>query len=159
MRQILQLRELITDPWRYPGEPTAPGEGGRVLLTLAEAVALGAALPEGSGMVLAPGEAHEPLLPLLPKLALVVLRFEKPGEGRGFSVAQLLRQQAGFGGTIRAAGPAVKRDQLFLLARCGCDAFELADGEAAAAALGHLDGYDVAYQPASDRLVHPRLRG
>jgi uncharacterized protein (DUF934 family) len=97
-------------------------------------------------------------LPLLPKLATVVLRFEKAGEGRGFSLAQQLRQQAGFGGTIRAAGPVIKRDLLFLLARCGCDAFEFAEGEDPAAALAHLVRFSVAYQPASDRLVHPGLR-
>jgi uncharacterized protein (DUF934 family) len=155
MRLILQQREVQADSWRYPGEEG----GGRPLLTLAAALALGAQLPSGSGVVLAPGEDHGPLLPLLPKLALVVLRFEKPGEGRGYSVAQQLRQQAGYQGTIRAAGPVVKRDQLFLLARCGCDAFELGEGEDPAAALAQLVRYSVAYQPASDRLVQPRQRG
>jgi uncharacterized protein (DUF934 family) len=155
MRQILQQRELQPDPWRYPGEAGA----GPQLLALAEAVAQGAGLAPGSGVLLAPGEDPAPLFALLPKLSLVVLRFEKPGEGRGFSVAQLLRQRAGFRGTIRAAGAAVKRDLLFLLARCGVDAFELAEGEDPAGARAHLARYSVAYQPASDGLVQPRQRG
>jgi uncharacterized protein (DUF934 family) len=154
MRKILQRRELVADPWRYPGEEgTAPQ-----LLALGEAVAAGAALPPGSGVMVAPGEDIATLLPLLPKVAIVVLRFEKAGEGRGFSLAQLLRQQHRFGGTIRAAGAAVKRDLLFLLARCGCDEFEFAAGEDPVAASGHLQRFSVAYQPASDLLVHPSLR-
>jgi uncharacterized protein (DUF934 family) len=154
MRKILQRRELVADPWRYPGEEGA----GRPLLTLAEAVAAGIALPAGSGVVVAPGEDIAPLLVLLSKVATVVLRFEKPGEGRGFSIAQQLRQQAGYGGTIRAAGPVVKRDLLFLLARCGFDEFEFGAGEDPVAARGHMERFSVAYQPASDRLVHPSLR-
>jgi uncharacterized protein (DUF934 family) len=154
MRKILQRRELVADPWRYPGE-----EGGaRQLLPLAEAVAAGAGLPAGSGVVIAPGEDIAQLLALLPKVATVVLRFEKAGEGRGFSLAQQLRQQHRFGGTIRAAGAAVKRDLLFLLARCGCDEFEFAAGEDPVAAGAHLQRFSVAYQPASDLLVHPSLR-
>jgi uncharacterized protein (DUF934 family) len=158
MRKILQQRELQPDPWRYPGEAAEVADARPQLLTLAEAVAQGEALAPGSGVLLAPGEEHAALLPLLPKLALVVLRFEKPGEGRGFSVAQMLRQQAGYRGTLRAAGPVIKRDQLYLLARCGFDAFELGEGEDPVAALAHLAPFSVAYQPATDGLVHPRQR-
>ena len=154
MRKILQRRELVADPWRYPGE----AGGAPQLLTLAEALAAGSALPAGSGVVVAPGEDLAGLLPLLPRVATVVLRFEKAGEGRGFSLAQQLRQQSGFGGTIRAAGPVIKRDLLFVLARCGFDAFEFAEGEDPAAALAHMERFSVAYQPASDRLVKPGLR-
>jgi uncharacterized protein (DUF934 family) len=154
MRKILQQRELVADPWRYPGEE---GDAPQ-LLTLAEAASAGGSLPAGSGVLVAPGEDLARLLPLLPKVATVVLRFEKGGEGRGFSQAQQLRLQAGFGGTIRAAGPAIKRDLLFLLARCGFDAFEFAEGEDPVAASAHLERFSVAYQPASDRLVQPRQR-
>jgi len=154
MRKILQRRELVADPWRYPGEEGAAPQ----LLTLAEAVAAGSALPAGSGVVIAPGEDVTSLLPLLAQVATVVLLFEKPGEGRGFSLAQQLRQQYRFGGTIRAAGAAVKRDLLFLLARCGCDEFEFAVGEDPVAAGAHLQRFSVAYQSASDLLVQPRQR-
>jgi len=158
MRKILQKREVVADRWRYAGEP---GDGP-VLLTLAEAQAVaasrGGSLPAGSGVVLVPGEEPGALLPLLAHIALLVVRFEKPGEGRGFSVGRSLRQQHGFAGALRAAGPAVKRDQLFLLARCGFDEFELHEAEDPAEALAHLERYSVAYQPASDLLVHPQLR-
>jgi uncharacterized protein (DUF934 family) len=41
----------------------------------------------------------------------------------------------------------VKRDQVFLLARCGFDAIELAAGEDLEAARRALGRYSVAYQP------------
>jgi uncharacterized protein (DUF934 family) len=158
MRKILHKREVVSDRWRYAGEP---GDGP-VLLTLAEAqaatVAHAGALPAGSGVVLAPGEEPAALLAQIARLALLVVRFEKAGEGRGFSIGQSLRQQYGYAGALRAAGAFVKRDQLFLLARCGFDEFELAAGEDPAVALGDLDRYSVAYQPASDLLVQPRSR-
>ena len=158
MRKILRKREVAADRWRYAGE----AGDGPVLLALAEAQAVaaanGGALPAGSGVVLAPGEEPTAVVPLLARIALLVVRFEKPGEGRGFSIGQSLRQQHRYAGALRAAGPAVKRDQLFLLARCGFDEFEFNEAEDPAVALGHLERYSVAYQPAVDALVHPALR-
>jgi uncharacterized protein (DUF934 family) len=165
MRQILWRREVRADPWRYPGED---GAGPRVQ-TLAELLAGGdagrdaaggaglAVAGVAAGVILGPTDEVALLAPLLARLALIVIRFEASGDGRGYSQAQLLRQRLGYQGELRAAG-AIRRDHLFLLARCGFDAFELAPGEDPHAALAHLERYSVAYQPAAGRLVQPRLR-
>ena len=150
MRQILRRRELQADEWRYPGEAGA----GPLALTLAE-------LPAAAGAVLGaylrPTDAVEELAPYLVRLRLIVVHFEKTGDGRGFSQAQLLRQRLGYTGELRAAG-AIRRDHLYLLARCGFDAFDLDPAEDRRAALGHFDRFSVAYQEASGTLVQPRLR-
>jgi uncharacterized protein (DUF934 family) len=161
MRQILWQRELRADRWRYPGEAGA----GPLVQTLAELLAgrdasgsAGAAVAgEAAGVLLGPTDDVGLLAPLAARLALVVVRFEASGDGRGYSQAQLLRQRLGYQGELRAAG-AIRRDHLFLLARCGFDAFDLAPGEDPHAALAHLERYSVAYQPATDRLVQPRMR-
>jgi uncharacterized protein (DUF934 family) len=153
MRQILRQRELAADDWRYPGEE---GSGPQAL-GFAQLVAAGAALPAASGVVVGPTDDVRQLAPFLDRLALIVVHFEKNGDGRGFSQAQVLRQQLGFGGELRAAG-ALKRDHLYLLARCGFDAFDLDPGEDALAALAQLERFSVAYQRASGTLVQPRLR-
>jgi len=153
MRQILRQRELVGDAWRYPGEA---GEGPQVL-GFAEAIAAGAGLAAGAGVMVGPADDVRQLADLVGALALVVLHFEKNGDGRGFSQAQVLRQQLGFRGELRAAG-AIKRDHVYLLARCGVDAFDLDPAEDARAALAQLARFSVAYQGASGSLVQPRLR-
>jgi len=151
MRQILWQRELRADPWRYPGED---GEGPLVqtLTELLAGTGAGAA-----GVRLGPTDEVALLAPLVARLALVVIQFETSGDGRGYSQAQLLRQRLGYQGELRAAG-AIRRDHLFLLARCGFDAFDFAPGEDPGAALAQLASYSVAYQSASGKLVQPGMR-
>ena len=83
--------------------------------------------------------------------------FAKIGEGRGYSQARLLRQRYRYGHELRARG-ALKRDQMFLLARCGFDAFDLDPTEDLPAALAALGTFSVAYQAGSDTLVSVRRR-
>jgi len=45
-------------------------------------------------------------------------------------------------------GAGVKQDLLFILARCGFDAFDLAPGQRIDEALNALERYNIAYQPA-----------
>ena len=86
-----------------------------------------------------------------------MVQFEASGDGRGYTQAQLLRQRYGYTRELRATG-AIRRDYLFLLARCGFDSFEFAAGEDSHAALAQLERYSVAYQASSGKLVQPRLR-
>ncbi len=153
MRQILRQHESGGDPWRYPGES---GSGPQAL-TLAELLAAAPPLPAGAGVFLGPTDDVLQLAGVIDRLALVVVHFEKNGDGRGFSQAQVLRQQLRFAGELRAAGE-LKRDHLYLLARCGFDAFDLDPGEDHAAALAQLQRFSVAYQRSSGTLVQPRLR-
>jgi uncharacterized protein (DUF934 family) len=153
MRQILRQVKLHSDAWRYPGED---GSGPQVL-RFAELIAAGVALPAVVGVMVGPTDDVRQLAGLHSALALVVVNFEKNGDGRGFSQAQVLRQQLGYRGELRAAG-ALKRDHLYLLARCGFDAFDLDPGEDALAAVAQLERFSVAYQRASGTLVQPRMR-
>jgi uncharacterized protein (DUF934 family) len=77
--------------------------------------------------------------------ARVEINFPKFGDGRGFSLARLLRERYGYQGELRAVGD-VFRDQLFYMESCGFDAFELRDGEDATAALPWFDAFSVSYQ-------------
>jgi len=98
------------------------------------------------GVRAAPADAVEALAPHLAQLSLVAIEFPGPGDGRGYSYARLLRQRYGFKGEVRAVGPGVKQDLLFLMARCGFDSFELAPGQDTAEALNALTRYTLAYQ-------------
>jgi phosphoadenosine phosphosulfate reductase len=72
-------------------------------------------------------------------LPLIAVDFPQFSDGRGYSIARLLRDRHGFNGELRAIGD-VQRDQLYLLAECGFDAFALrADRDAADALAGFSD--------------------
>ena len=159
MRQLLHRREVQPDRWRYPGED-GPGP---LVQTLAELLTAGAAAalaaPAGVelGVRVGPTDEVERLAPFIALLTLIVVQFEASGDGRGYTQGQLLRQRYRYPGELRAAG-AIRRDHLFLLARCGFDAFDFEPQEDPRAALAHLERFSVAYQPASDILVQPRRR-
>jgi uncharacterized protein (DUF934 family) len=158
MRHILRRREWVADEWRQLGEPA--GAADPLIVPLAE-LRRDAALaqrPGPLGVRLSAGDQPEELAGYLPRLALVAVEFPNPGDGRGYSAGRLLRGRLGFGGELRAVGAGVRQDQLFLLARCGFDALELAPGEDPEAACRALGRYDVAYQPGAPQVALRRQR-
>ena len=75
-----------------------------------------------TGVWLAPDDPVEPLLPWLGALPVIAIHFPVFTDGRGYSLARLLRDRHGYGGELRAVGD-VLRDQIYFLHRCGFDAF------------------------------------
>jgi uncharacterized protein (DUF934 family) len=152
MRRILRQREIVSDDWSHLGEISGGvANTGALIVPLAELRANLAAWttrPGRLGVRLAPADAVEQLDEILPRLALVAVEFPSAAEGRGFTQGRLLRARFKFEGELRAVGAGVKQDLLFLMARCGFDSFELADGQSFEENLKSLDRYSVAYQPA-----------
>jgi len=159
MRRILRQREIVADDWRHLGEE--PSEGAALIVPLAELrsdAARWSQWPGRLGVRLTPVDRVEELTQELPRLELVAVDFPGPGDGRGYSQARLLRERLGFRGELRAVGAGVRQDQVFLLARCGFDAMELAAGEDLEAARRALARYDVAYQAGSRQVEIRRQR-
>jgi uncharacterized protein (DUF934 family) len=154
MAKLIRGRAVVEDAWHDAG---ADGSGPEILplATLLTTVAPDEQPAAPLGVCLQPGDEPTALLPYLQRLALIVVEFPKVGEGRGFSIAQLLRQRHGYRGELRARG-ALKRDQLFFLARCGFDSYQLDPTEDLAAALAAFDTFSVAYQRGSGHT--PTLR-
>ncbi len=94
---------------------------------------------------LRPADSVEALLPGLAALKSITIEFPGPSEGRGYTQARVLRNRYDFRGELRAVGH-VKRDQVLFLARCGFDAFELAEGENATGAIESLQRFASAYE-------------
>jgi uncharacterized protein (DUF934 family) len=150
MRRILRRREIVADDWQHFGEDTADGAALIVPLTeLRKDRERWWQWRGRLGVRLTPVDRVEELTEELPRLDLVAVEFPNPGDGRGYSQGRLLRERLGFRGELRAVGAGVHQDQVFLLARCGFDAIELAAGEDPDAARRALTRYDVAYQPAA----------
>jgi uncharacterized protein (DUF934 family) len=82
------------------------------------------------------------------KLSMIAIEFDTFADGRGFSMARLLRR-AGYQGEIRAVGD-VAMDRIEFMHRVGFNAFELRDDQDAAQALAKLGEVTVHFQPSAD---------
>lgn len=84
-----------------------------------------------------------------PALPLIAVDFPQFTDGRGYSIARILRERHGFAGELRAIGD-VLRDQLCYLAQCGFDAFAVrADrdlGDALHGLADFSDGYQATWR-------------
>jgi uncharacterized protein (DUF934 family) len=159
MRHILRRRDIVADSWRYLGEEVAAGDP--LIVPLAELRAGRERWWNWTGRLgarLKPSDRVEELAPDLPRLDLVALEFPNPGDGRGYSLARLLRERFRFRGELRAVGAGVRQDQAYLLARCGFDTLETGPGVDLEAVRGALKRYDVGYQPGSSLVELRRQR-
>lgn len=160
MRQIIRRHEIVADDAYYADEAATPETppGTRQVPTLAQWLSdIAAGKPCGNAVLIEPAADVRQVAAHLSHLTLIVIDFPKIGEGRGFSQARLLRERHGYKGELRARG-ALKRDQIFFLARCGFDSFQLDASEDLRAAVAALGTYSVAYQDGIDQLVHVERR-
>ena len=154
MRQLIRQREIVTDEWRYADEDPLGRERALILPVARWKEERDRWwLWDGRlGVRLGPTDPVAALEHDFLRLALVAIEFGGMAEGRGYSQAQLLRKRYKFTGELRAVGK-IQRDQLFYLARCGFDTFELPDTADLQVALTGLDDFSVAYQGAVDSNV------
>ncbi|HUJ87420.1 MAG TPA: DUF934 domain-containing protein [Burkholderiales bacterium] len=153
MPKIIRKRGIVADGWRLLDADAllAPGEDGFVPELPAGDVIAPLRLWRRRrdeligrrgrlGLLLAADDAPEAIAPDLERLDLVAVRFDKFSDGRGCSLARLLRERYRWRGELRAFGD-VRRDLLAFLERAGFDAFQLREGEdvgGALAALGEI---------------------
>jgi uncharacterized protein (DUF934 family) len=157
-RRLLRDRQIVLDEWLYVAEAAADASAP-LILTLAQWqmepdtwIARGSPL----GVVLSPAHHVEQLAPDLKYFSLIAAEFPGPGEGRGYTQALLLRERWNFKGELRATGH-VRRDQLFFMARCGFNSFELPDADLEDAHTAFTT-FSAAYQPSNDSGLAVKLR-
>jgi uncharacterized protein (DUF934 family) len=157
-RRLLRNAEIVVDDWRYVAEAAAD-VAAPLIVTLAQwqlepDTWLARGIP--LGLVLSPAHHVEQIAADLEHFSLIAAEFPGPAEGRGYTQARQLREQQAFTGELRATGY-VRRDQLFFMARCGFNSFELPDSDIE-------DAYTVfatfaaAYQPSNDLGLAHKLR-
>jgi len=151
--EIIKRGEIITSAWVHLGdEQPLPAETADVTVNLQrfrdqrEALQ---AYPGQVGVRLAPADELSQLDADLAALPLIAIEFPKFTDGRGYSLARLLRERLGYRGELRAIGN-VLRDQLFYMHRCGFDAFELQPGKSVQDALAAFGEFSVRYQAGAD---------
>jgi len=131
---ILPLETWLTFRSELAREPdTAPGPSRARSL-----------LQEAPGVWLAPDVDVEVLREHLPDLPLIAIDFPSFRDGRGYSLAYLLRQRLGWRGELRAVGD-VLRDQLAHMRQCGFDSFAVREDKPVEDAIKGLAGLSVLY--------------
>ncbi|QLF91797.1 DUF934 domain-containing protein [Pseudomonas sp. ABC1] len=155
MQRIIKNRQVIDDDWSLVARDTAldalPNSGKLIVpFTLWKEHAPALKARDGElGVWLDADEAVEDIAEQLGDFQLVALNFPAFTDGRHYSSARLLRERYGYKGEVRAIGD-VLRDQLFLMNRCGFDAFAVRADCDPHAALEGLSDFSVTYQPAAD---------
>lgn len=150
--RLLRDRRVVDDVFVHLGEEGEIPEGADVIVPWArwtrerDSLArrggrLGVRVPSDLGVAaIAPDLAH---------FAVVAIEFPAFRDGRGYSIARLLRDRHGYRGELRAVGN-VLHDQLFYMRRCGFDAFEIDPRKDIEGSIPGLDGFSVRYQTAAD---------
>jgi uncharacterized protein (DUF934 family) len=162
-RRLLRDRQIVIDEWRYVGEDAdeqaAPVPAAPIIVTPAQwQLQPDSWLARGSrlGLVLAPPDQVELIAADLQHFDLIAAQFSGPAEGRGYTQARQLRERWNFRGELRASGY-VRRDQLFFMARCGFNSFELAESDLEDACSA-FSTFSTAYQPSNDAGLPHKLR-
>ncbi len=160
MNTLIRNGQIVEDGWQWidadEALPAARLEtGGRFLLPLALWLAHRESLdPARAGVWLGPDDELEPVLPWLADMPLIAIRFPVFTDGRGYSLARLLRNRHGYRGELRAVGD-VLRDQLYFLHHCGFDAFLLRADQLPHEALAAFRDYS--WEPVTGRRVSPSM--
>lgn len=152
MAVIIKGMSVVDDPWqrlepRGVGTlPPVPATGDIIvpLLLWREQRAALLARPGRLGVWLDSHEDPAAIAEDLKLFGVVAVNFPKVGDGRGYSIAYLLRERYGWRGELRAFGD-IWRDQLYHLASCGFNAFQLREGEDPREALAGFRDFSETY--------------
>ncbi len=157
MPEIILRNAVVADDWqvlRPAAEQPVPALQGRVIVPLAIWLERQSELSARGdiGVWLAGSDDPAKLAPSLASLPLIAVDFPKFTDGRGYSIAYLLRSRFGYCGELRAIGD-VLPDQLFYMKRVGFDAFALRADKDIRQALRSLQPFTDAYQGSWDNAV------
>ncbi len=148
MPTLIKGGRVIADDWTFvetvPDDPVM----ARAIFPLDYVLAHVASIRQSGHEigVWLPGDAEPAqILPLLPQISLIAIQFASFNDGRGLSLAVLLRSRHGFRGELRAIGE-VHEDVLHYMRRCGFDSFQLPDGRDPSVALKALNSLTDFYQ-------------
>jgi uncharacterized protein (DUF934 family) len=157
-RRLLRDRHIVVDEWLYVAEAAADASAPLIVTFAQWQMEPDTWIGRGSplGVVLAAAHRVEQLAPDLRYFSLIAAEFATLSEGRGYTQARLLRERWHFRGELRATGY-VRRDQLFFMARCGFNSFELPEADLDEAHTA-FSTFSAAYQPSNDLGLAVKLR-
>jgi uncharacterized protein (DUF934 family) len=153
MPQLLKDGNVIDNSWQLVDADTDALPQGDILISTSQWHKQQDVLADRAGAVGVWIDSHEEIEAFadgIIALPVIAINFPKFADGRGFSLARLLRERYGYSGEIRAIGEII-RDQLFLMQRCGFNAFAFDTELDLAEASKSLQDFSDAYQVAVDQ--------
>lgn len=152
--KIIQgMPQVVDDDWVVHREAAlqSAAPAARKIVPLASVVCAGSSFQQGDveAVWIAPDDDFESQFEILQTMQLIAVDFPTFRDGRGYSIATMLRTRYGWTGELRAVGD-VLRDQLNYMRRCGFDAFAVRADKDIHDALKSFSHYSVRYQGAVD---------
>ena len=148
MPTLIRGRDIVADDWTVCEDGARATGIARAIVPAAYAAANSATLFAGDrdiGVWLSGDAELDDIVDLLDRVSLIAIHFPAFNDGRGLSLAVLLRTRFGYTGELRAIGD-VHTDILHYLHRCGFDSYLLPDGRDPATALAALGSLTDFYQ-------------
>ena len=153
MATLIKKRRIVADNWRLlsrgaGGDLPAVPASGDVIVPLALWLERRNDLlvrAGGIGLWLDANEGPESIGGEMDRLGVIAVNFPKFGDGRGYSIARLLRERYRYRGELRAIGD-VLHDHLDFMEQCGFDAFLLREDQDPQAALSAFGTFGESYQ-------------
>jgi uncharacterized protein (DUF934 family) len=145
--QLIKNQQISDNEWQHDDETSLLPEGKTTVpLSRWQAEREALIARGGIGLRLVATDTLDTLKDDLQYFECIAIDFEKFNDGRGFSLARLLRDRYGYKGEIRAIGTFL-RDQLYYMHRCGFNAFEFSAQQDLQDALRTFTEFTVCAQP------------
>jgi len=149
MSKLLDKRGRVAtdDPWRAAGAEQSDAHTEEYIFLPAACWREhgGVLNTDVHGLLLTGEDEPMALATLLSRIKHAAIQFPVFSDGRGFSLACILRGQLEYSGTLRAVGHIIP-DQIFSLIRCGFDTFEISCDTEEQALMTFIKPFNVTYQ-------------
>ena len=145
---LLELGQVVSDPWTKLADDVALPPEGQAIVTLARLRHEGESLLSRNiplGVILPSDTDPDSVADLVDRVSLFVIEFPKFRDGRGFTIARALREHHHFKGELRAAGHTLPDQYTFLL-RCGFNSVEIPETANPDRWAQAMANYDIVYQ-------------
>ncbi len=151
--KLIRDGQIVANDREISETYNAGDEAGKLILPLAvwndHAAELGSA-EQVPGVLFESDEHPADFAGDFANVPVIAVNFPAFMDGRGFSIATLLRERYGYTGELRAVGSPI-RDQLYYLKRCGFSAFSFDTPEGLEEAAASLNDFSNDYQRSANQ--------
>jgi len=151
MQNLINSTSTLENTWEIISDYDAALPVGNILIDIEFWLAHKSELQNRTdiGVILKGDSDLETIKDDLARFPVIAVNFPAFADGRGYSLARLLKERYSYEGEIRAIGD-VLIDQLYFMKRCGFDTYLLKDGLDADKALDYFATFSDPYQLAYD---------